>query len=657
MASKAQQTVTVEFKAKGDDVLIATIKELEKATKALTKAQASITNAQKKNTTSTTRYENAIKKLRINLQLEGQDLKDVKGALDLKKQALLGNDLALAKLRRSTKKHIRDLKRQRKGLLDTEHGTRILGGSFAVLRSKLLLASFAGAIFSSSILRLVSIYGKQQKAERLLETSLGKRSRALLAFASQQQKVTAFGDEETIQAMSLVGAYTDSEKAIAQLTKASMDLATAKGMSLSSAVDLVTKSVFSSTNALSRYGISIEGTQGSVERFGSATEAINTLYKDQAEAYANTLPGSIDQLSNSVGDLGERFGEVLAPAIVISSKGLKAFSDSIDSEEIKAYGLAIIGVTGVTLAYTKGQLMLNKAMLMFNKLSKKNIAILAGMLAVGAIIDKLNLFADGTANVANEIKNLEGQLGSLNSKSAITLDQTHRLAKAEMIHAHASQKTSDIRRQEHIQELEMNQLREKHGVTEANFGRILMENVEFAIGYNEIRAKGLELETARQDAETAGFSQSFKAFSELAKHNKKSAKLAKSLAIASAIVDTYAGANKAFKQGGILGFLTSSAIIAQGIANVQVMKAQKFERGGMVGGNRHSQGGTMIEAERGEFVMSRSAVQSIGSETLAQMNQTGNSGVTVNISAPLVDETVVETIIPAIQKAQRMNLA
>ena len=70
MASKAQQTVTVEFKAKGDDVLIATIKELEKATKALTKAQASITNAQKKNTTSTTRYENAIKKLRINLQLE-----------------------------------------------------------------------------------------------------------------------------------------------------------------------------------------------------------------------------------------------------------------------------------------------------------------------------------------------------------------------------------------------------------------------------------------------------------------------------------------------------------------------------------------------------------------------------------------------------------
>ena len=76
-----------------------------------------------------------------------------------------------------------------------------------------------------------------------------------------------------------------------------------------------------------------------------------------------------------------------------------------------------------------------------------------------------------------------------------------------------------------------------------------------------------------------------------------------------------------------------------------------YEQGGLIGGNRHSQGGTMIEAERGEFVMSRNAVESIGTETLNQMNQSGNTGVTVNISAPLVDDTVVDRIIPAIQLA------
>ncbi len=100
--------------------------------------------------------------------------------------------------------------------------------------------------------------------------------------------------------------------------------------------------------------------------------------------------------------------------------------------------------------------------------------------------------------------------------------------------------------------------------------------------------------------------------------------------------------------------------IALGTAQASVVLAQQppqYEQGGLVGGNRHSQGGTMIEAERGEFVMSRNAVESIGAETLNQMNESGSAGITINISAPLVDETVVDTIIPAIEKARRMNFA
>ena len=81
----------------------------------------------------------------------------------------------------------------------------------------------------------------------------------------------------------------------------------------------------------------------------------------------------------------------------------------------------------------------------------------------------------------------------------------------------------------------------------------------------------------------------------------------------------------------------------------------KFQAGGMIGGRRHSQGGTMIEAEQGEFVMSRRAVQSVGVENLNRMNEGGGGGdiINVNISAPLVDDTVVDTIIPAIRDAVR----
>jgi len=99
----------------------------------------------------------------------------------------------------------------------------------------------------------------------------------------------------------------------------------------------------------------------------------------------------------------------------------------------------------------------------------------------------------------------------------------------------------------------------------------------------------------------------------------------------------------------MMGIITALGALQAGV--VMSQQPPVYEQGGLVGGNRHSQGGTMIEAERGEFVMSRNAVESIGAETLNQMNQSGNTGVTVNISAPLVDDTVVDRIIPAIQLA------
>ena len=60
----------------------------------------------------------------------------------------------------------------------------------------------------------------------------------------------------------------------------------------------------------------------------------------------------------------------------------------------------------------------------------------------------------------------------------------------------------------------------------------------------------------------AAFSQLAGSLSVLAGDNKE-------LAAAGAIIDTFAGANKAFREGGTLGFVTGAAIIAAGLANVQ----------------------------------------------------------------------------------------
>ena len=175
----------------------------------------------------------------------------------------------------------------------------------------------------------------------------------------------------------------------------------------------------------------------------------------------------------------------------------------------------------------------------------------------------------------------------------------------------------------------------------------------------ELTGKKIKLEEQLDTVRMESASNTLGALAQLAQAGRSTFELGKALALAQAIIDAYGAGNKVLNSK--LPFPTNviamAGVIATGLNNVAKIRSQKFGAGGLAGGRLHSQGGTMIEAEKGEFVMSRNAVQSIGTETLSQMNQTGNAGVTVNISAPLVDETVIDTIIPAIEKAQRMNLA
>ena len=59
----------------------------------------------------------------------------------------------------------------------------------------------------------------------------------------------------------------------------------------------------------------------------------------------------------------------------------------------------------------------------------------------------------------------------------------------------------------------------------------------------------------------------------------------KALAVASAVIDTYVGANKAFAVGGPAGFITGAAVIAAGLNNVKTILATDVPGGGGGGGS------------------------------------------------------------------------
>jgi hypothetical protein len=81
----------------------------------------------------------------------------------------------------------------------------------------------------------------------------------------------------------------------------------------------------------------------------------------------------------------------------------------------------------------------------------------------------------------------------------------------------------------------------------------------------------------KSDIVQAQVNSQLEAFSGLAGALGALAGESKELAIAQAVIDTYVGANKAYAQGGTVGFVTAAAVILAGLANVQKIMSTPIE--------------------------------------------------------------------------------
>jgi len=209
--------------------------------------------------------------------------------------------------------------------------------------TKVALAGVAmGAALVAAGLKAAAMAGEQERAELTLAQAMKqagtyteKAFQHNINYATSLQKVTTYGDEAIISVQKMLTNFKIEGPMLDGLTKATLDLAAAKGMDLKAAADLVAKSVGSSTNALTRYGITVEGAVGSTERSQMAIENITKLFGGAAQANANTYLGKIEQLKNRWGDFVEAIGTNVIPVVSelidqINDKVLPAFEDWID---------------------------------------------------------------------------------------------------------------------------------------------------------------------------------------------------------------------------------------------------------------------------------------------------------------------------------------
>ena len=526
----------------------------------------------------------------------------------------------------------------KRGLKGVDSGLRNLGRSAlnagaAYFGARGLISGFKAAIEAAA---------QQELAEKKLSTALGKTSKTLLDYASSLQKATTFGDEATIEAMSMMAAFTKDEEALKKLTAVTLDYAAATGTDLNAASQLVGRTFGTSMNAMSRYGVAVEGAAGSTERLESLTENLAKMFGGQAAAQAQTMSGQIQQMKNVLGDTAELIGTALGPSLVKFAKQTK---------QVAEFWIDFLGAG-------------KDADDIFKKFSddttvkmNKQIKQLSESIAFGT--ERVKDLNTGTKNKILLEKRAELQSRSLMEQFQFELDITRDLIaqrdklKKKLDDYIISKKIEQM--QQELGKDTMIDVRSTIDETIMTWGN-LNEAVERTGELSDeiIVPLGVKLHVlALMSQQAFGMIASNLATISQAPGWEKMEKVAKRAAQVQALVDAYASANAAFKAmagipvvGPTLGYIAAATALAAGLANVKMIESAATGFDGIV--NKPTM-----------FMTGEAGAERVSVTPLEGPNINGpqGGGITLNISAPLIDETVVDSIIPAIEKAQRLNLA
>lgn len=405
-----QFKVQVDFSPSGEDDLIIALRNLATEQNNLSKSNTKMALANEKLKQAQVKTTIAYSKLTAAQDKNKLSIEKLKKQNQILKTRVEKSTLALEKYKASLGATTRT------GVSATR-SNRLLSNSFATMRSTILLASFGIGLISGSFIKLAKLAGEQKRVEDSLTVALGRRSQALIDQASELQQLTGFGDEAIIGAQAQLAAFTNSEEQIKTLTTATLDFATAQGMSLTEAAKLLGKTIGSSTNALSRYGVEVTGAVGSTERLNTAVEGITNLFGGQAEAKLSSFGGQLELAGGNIFDVGEDLGAELVPALTTALQSFNKFAKKLQNsqpafEKLKLVlkGLTIVaGIFFIRLRFVRnifiGLGKVIKAILSpSGKLKKVFTSLGSSIQTLGKAFKRNKLFTIGKRGLSGNIK-------------------------------------------------------------------------------------------------------------------------------------------------------------------------------------------------------------------------------------------------------------
>ena len=512
-----------------------------------------------------------------------------------------------------------------------------------------------GAIKSS-----IDLFAKQEQAEKKLRFAAGEMTDALIGQAEALQKVTVFGDEQIIGQQAYLASLGLTQSQIEDTISASVDLAAATGMTLESAVLNTSKTLSGMAGELGeKLGPAFRDLTPEALKAGDGIKFIAEQFGGTAQADADSFAGSMAQMSNAVGDTGEAFGSLLAPAVRMGADALSFLANSLTSiinlEETQKARL-----NDSVMAYTDLQRGLDD----YNSAVKN--------MTMDELIDEffvLNQVTDEQDKIFLREKALRGELretidemtSSYNDLQIITSTSQetdeYGLTLTDKILEQNEQIIADIdRKSESIQaesEILDEYIKIKELQKEKDEAQILLEDKYIL----KMREKGemLDTLTSKEKKQVEAEKQSNKQTLEMIKTIANFVNVEKGAAITSALASTYDAANAEYLKyqkkypaptGTILGIAAATAATARGLSNVDKIRKAQY------GADFITDGPQMMMVGEG------SGPERVQVTPLVDPNIDGPQGqpITLNISGNVLHESFVEdNVIPQIREGLRLG--
>lgn len=512
-----------------------------------------------------------------------------------------------------------------------------VSGKMQTLKENALAVAGAFAVFSAGLYKTLTAAGVQENATIKLNNALSNMpgvaegaTARLAQLAAQLQKSTGQGDETIISMQALLATFRLNEQAIAALTPRILDISARMGIDMTSAALQLGKAIQTGeVGMLRRMGIAVDEASLKAGNLQSVIESLDATFSGSAVAAGNSITGSLNKLKNAIGDTFEEFGfaadRYLRPVITILTNLIYRFNESESS--IKKWGAALLVagtvITGFAAALVAASTIITPLAAGFAIMTSPAMALAVALaaaaasvtalatnfgnlrtVAVGALTDLLKslglvgqsimslmrgdfkqalengkqavfAFSDATVGafyeaktgITNELADLKNKLMEPMPMPKISSEGAGRIASSAEFDADEYQKKLLAIQgfNEAAAELEMERYAQQ---------LMAQQRYQEASHLRDVYYRQRSIDSARSMFSAIGSIQASK--------SQELVTIVKAANIASAIMDTYVGANKALAQLGAWGFPVAAAIVAAGLANVATIAGVELAEGGMI---------------------------------------------------------------------------